>query len=198
MAAPKNWTVTYNGNGLAVSAGYPSVALVSPGLGASAMKLQGVPVSSTAPTSGQALVFTGSQYVPSAVGALAPGTFAAGAWGFAAGTTLSINGQLGSVWHDAGTVSGAVALNAANGNVQQLTLGGNVTSLSWSNLQAAFPYQLVFKQDATGGRTVSFTGTLYEFGAGGAVQPSSGANQVSLYSMLWDGQRMWIVRSVAQ
>ena len=59
-----------------------------------------------------------------------------------------------------GNLTGAVSINANNGSRFYVTLTGNVT-ISVTNLKDGQVLDLIFKQDATGGRTVSWTGFLF-------------------------------------
>lgn len=61
---------------------------------------------------------------------------------------------------NAASVSGTVTLNFNNGNVEQITLTGNVTSLTLSNLKDGSEYIVSVVQDATGGRTISWPSTV--------------------------------------
>jgi hypothetical protein len=66
-------------------------------------------------------------------------------------------------------------------NVWDLTLTGN-TTLDYSNATAG-SYVIQVKQDATGGRTLSFT--TNKFIAGVLPTIATGANQISLIQLLF-------------
>lgn len=65
------------------------------------------------------------------------------------------------------SVSGTATVNLNNGNAQQLTLTGNVTGFTFSNVPAAGAVRLTLYlvQDATGGRTVTWPGSVTWLGA---------------------------------
>src|SRR5882724_687584 len=76
-----------------------------------------------------------------------------------------------------GNLTGAVTINANNGSRFYGTLTGNVT-ISVTNLKDGQVLDLIFKQDATGGRTVSWTG--FSFPDNLAPTISTAANTVAV------------------
>lgn len=81
-------------------------------------------------------------------------------------------------------ISGAYAVNCANGNIFSLTAGGNVT-LSFSNVPTGddhFAVTLYLGQDATGGRTWTFPAEV-NWGANGAPVFSTVANRVDVVTL---------------
>lgn len=91
-----------------------------------------------------------------------------------------------------GNVSGGVTIDFANGNMVSVTVTGNITSMTFSNLQAGGSYKLRFTQDATGGRTwtPSSSNFLYPGGVGGTIL-SSGANAVDVFHCdSFDGSKL--------
>jgi hypothetical protein len=94
--------------------------------------------------------------------------------------------------HAQGNVSGSVTINFNNGNMVSVTVTGNITSMTFSNLQAGGSYKLRFTQDATGGRTwtPSSSNFLYPGGAGGNIL-SPGANAVDVFDCnSFDGTKL--------
>lgn len=61
-------------------------------------------------------------------------------------------------------VSGSVTIDAANGPNQSLTMTGNVTSVSFSNLDDGESLRITWIQDGTGSRTFAITGVLWPGG----------------------------------
>lgn len=68
------------------------------------------------------------------------------------------------------TDGASIAVNAANGNVQTVTLGGNRTIAAPSNPLPEQPLIFELKQDTSGSRTVTWTSGAggYTFGTGSA------------------------------
>lgn len=94
--------------------------------------------------------------------------------------------------HSQGNVSGAVTIDFANGNMVSVTVTGNITSMTFSNLQAGGSYKLRFTQDGTGGRTwtPSSSNFLYPGGVGGSIL-SPGANAVDVFHCdSFDGSKL--------
>lgn len=77
--------------------------------------------------------------------------------------------------------------DVANGNVQTVTLTGNVTFSAFSNPEAGQSMTLIVKQDATGSRTLTSTMKF----AGGNKTLSTAANAVDVISVLYDGTDYW-------
>jgi hypothetical protein len=101
------------------------------------------------------------------------------AGGTAAGTGNTLSG------------SGSQTFDLSLGNVQELTLTGNVTSLAVSNLQNNTFYTFILKQDAGGGRTLSGVSSTFKF-AGGTVPPLTGtANAVDVWDCVARGSVLY-------
>jgi hypothetical protein len=81
------------------------------------------------------------------------GNFGSGDFVFPA--NLDINGQVASPTHAKGNITGATTVNFNDGNIQTMTLTGNVT-FTFSNPKSGASYQLIISQDATGGRTITW------------------------------------------
>lgn len=87
---------------------------------------------------------------------------------------LDIQGAYYSRMVVRGNVSGAVTIDWNEGNVQHITLAGNVT-LTFTNGQSGGRYVLVVKQDAIGGRTVTWpTNSRFPGGATFNITPTAG------------------------
>lgn len=73
--------------------------------------------------------------------------------------------------------------DVANGNVQTVTLTGNVTFSAFSNAESGQSLTLIVKQDATGSRTLTSTMKF----AGGNKTLSTAANAIDVISVFYDG-----------
>jgi hypothetical protein len=89
------------------------------------------------------------------------------------------------VTYAAGNITGATTINFNNGITQNATLTGNVT-ITFSNPLNGGTHILVFTQDATGGRTVTWPGSVVWPG-GSAPTPNTAASAVTKYEFLYDG-----------
>lgn len=81
------------------------------------------------------------------------------------------------------TYAATITPDVANGNVQTVTLTGNVTFSAFANPEAGQSLTLIVKQDATGSRTLTST-MLF---AGGNKTLSTAANAVDIISVFYDG-----------
>jgi len=77
---------------------------------------------------------------------------------------LEVVGDFGSAIVAKGNSTGAVTIDWSAGGTQHITLTGNVT-LTFSNGVSGHKYTLIVKQDGTGGRTVTWPGTVRWSGA---------------------------------
>ena len=77
-----------------------------------------------------------------------------------------------------------IAWDMSNGNMADVTLGGNRTLDNPTNLVNGSAV-LIVKQDATGGRTLAF-GTAYKFPGGVAPTLSTAANAVDIITFIVD------------
>jgi hypothetical protein len=73
--------------------------------------------------------------------------------------------------------------DVANGNVQTVTLTGNVTFSAFANPETGQSITLIVKQDATGSRTLTSTMKF----AGGEKTLTTDANSVDIISVFYDG-----------
>ncbi|MFA4888800.1 MAG: hypothetical protein WC628_04415, partial [Candidatus Omnitrophota bacterium] len=82
-----------------------------------------------------------------------------------------------------------LAVNWANGNVQAVTLTGNVTTITFSGGQAGGRYMLIMSQDGTGSRTVSGwpTSPTLRWPCGIAPTMTAAASKTDVYSFVFDG-----------
>lgn len=87
------------------------------------------------------------------------------------------------------TVSYAATItpDVGNGNVQEITLTGNVTFSAFDNAVAGQSLTLIVKQDSTGSRTLTSTMKF----AGGEKTLSTAANAVDIISVYYDGTNYW-------
>jgi hypothetical protein len=90
-----------------------------------------------------------------------------------------------------GTLSGNISSNCSLGNVFTVTLSGASTLINPTNLKAGATYSWIVKQDAVGGRTISF-GNNFKFPSAIAPVATSGANSMDLYSGLSDGSIIYM------
>ncbi|MCI5049403.1 MAG: DUF2793 domain-containing protein [Rickettsiales bacterium] len=92
---------------------------------------------------------------------------------------------------DLGTLTdgATIAWDASTHQVAQVTLAGNRTLSNPNNAIAGGTYLVIVRQDATGGRTLTF-GTNYRFAGGTAPTLSSGSNAVDVLSFVYDGTYM--------
>jgi len=99
------------------------------------------------------------------------------------------------------TASGAVTLDYSASNHHNLTLTGNVTSLTISNPPASGRLGIMrirIKQDATGGRTFAFPSSFKWAGGGSAPTVTSTASATdSLTIETTDGGTTWLA-SISQ
>ena len=85
--------------------------------------------------------------------------------------------------YDAGSISGAVALDYTNGHYQYATVTGNITSLTISNFPASGKngfMSLELTQDGTGGRTIALS-SAYKTPESGGIALSTGAGDVDIF-----------------
>jgi hypothetical protein len=80
--------------------------------------------------------------------------------------------------------SGSIDWNA--GNVQSLTLSSPNTNITFTNGQPGGEYTLILKQDAAGGRTVTWPSSILWAG-GTAPTLSSGANATDVMNFVYNG-----------
>lgn len=83
--------------------------------------------------------------------------------------------------------SATITPNVANGNVQTVTLTGNVTFSAFTTPLAGQSLTLIVKQDATGSRTLTSTMKF----AGGDATLTTAANSVDIISVFYDGTDYW-------
>ena len=85
------------------------------------------------------------------------------------------------------TYGATITPDVANGNVQIVTLTGNVTFSAFANPVSGQSLTLIVKQDATGNRTLTSTMKF----AGGTKTLSPAANSVDIISVFYDGTNYW-------
>lgn len=105
---------------------------------------------------------------------------------------VSVNNGGGETYFDAGNSGAALALNAANGNVQKLTLTANCTiSLTSVTSGVMCALTLLVFQDGVGSRTITWPGSVKWGNAGVPVLTTTAAKMdiVSLFTV--DGGTNW-------
>lgn len=85
--------------------------------------------------------------------------------------------------------SATPAFNFAAADTCTITLTGNVTSSTTSNLSAGHVYRILIKQDGTGSRTFVWPSTVK--GQSQLTAVNSGASTTSLYQFYSDGTNLW-------
>jgi hypothetical protein len=92
----------------------------------------------------------------------------------------------------------AYTIDLAGGSVQALTLTGNVT-FTFPTVTAGRSFLLVLRQDATGGRTVTWPTSTNPVRWPGGTAPTitSTASRTDLFGFTADGTR-WYGRTIAQ
>ena len=87
----------------------------------------------------------------------------------------------------------ATTINFSAGQKQALVLTGNCT------ISTVFPgvgnYQLLLVQDATGGRTVTWAGSVQYVGSATAPAINTVANSYTMVSIYWNGSSAWLAAS---
>jgi hypothetical protein len=155
--------------------------------------IQGVPVSATAPTSGQVLTYNGSEYVPEAGGGGGAVSSVFGRSGAVVATSGDYNvSQISGLGLVALTDAATIAVNAAAGSFFRVTLGGNRTLGTPSNPVDGQQITFEFIQDSTGSRTLAYS-AAYAFPAS-IPQPSlsSSPGQRDFASFIYDaGETLW-------
>jgi len=87
------------------------------------------------------------------------------------------------------TDAATIATDCSQSNVFTITLSGNRTLASPSNMNAGATYIWIISQDATGGRTLSY-GSAFTWPGGTAPDLSVGANDVDIISAVYDGTKL--------
>ena len=88
------------------------------------------------------------------------------------------------VTYTGGTTTGTITPDVANGNVQVITLSGNITFNAFGNAEAGQSMTLIVKQPASGG-PYTLTSTM-KF-AGGTKTLSTAADAIDIISVFYDG-----------
>ena len=83
-----------------------------------------------------------------------------------------------------GTTTGTITPDVVNGNVQSITLSGNITFSAFSNPETGQTMTLIIKQPGSGG-PYTLTSTM-KF-AGGTNTLSTAANAIDIMSVVYDG-----------
>jgi hypothetical protein len=89
---------------------------------------------------------------------------------------------------DAGTTNGNVALNAALGTIQKITLNGDLTGLNLSNLSTGGSFTLLIAQDSFGSRLLNTTSGWGTWIFANNLRTLSAApNAIDLLTLTYDG-----------
>jgi hypothetical protein len=88
----------------------------------------------------------------------------------------------------ASTGAGAYAWAAGSAQVLELTLTGNVSPITATGTVAGTSYVLYIKQDATGGRTATWSG--FKWASGAAPTLSTAGSAVDIFTFYYDGTAM--------
>lgn len=88
------------------------------------------------------------------------------------------------VIYTSGTTTGTITPDVANGNVQSITLTGSITLNAFANAEAGQSLTLIVRQPGSGG-PYTLTSTM-KF-AGGTKTLSTGANEIDIISIFYDG-----------
>ena len=83
-----------------------------------------------------------------------------------------------------GSTTGTITPDVANGNVQSITLTGSITLNAFANAEAGQSMTLIVKQPSSGG---PYTLTSTMVFAGGTKTLSTGANEIDIISIFYDG-----------
>ena len=96
--------------------------------------------------------------------------------------------QYSETYYDAGNVSGAVTLNAANGTMQRIKLIGDITNISVANLATGGSITILATQDNTGNKdlTNATSWSNYQW-AGGFTQLDPTADSDTVITIFYDG-----------
>lgn len=105
-------------------------------------------------------------------------------WATPAGSISTTGGGKESVSTQS-SATGAVTLDLNNGNVHNLTLTGNITSLTVTNTTAGVSctFTLILRQDGTGGRTVAWMSGV-KWAVGAAPTLSTGPSKVDVLTFM--------------
>ena len=95
---------------------------------------------------------------------------------------------------DLGTVSGDVAVDLADANIFEFTLGGNVSNIVFSNVYTGQVVTLFIKQDSVAPYELNLNNlqatSNWKF-VGGLNQVSSIQDSVTIYTLIYDGVNWW-------
>ena len=96
--------------------------------------------------------------------------------------------QFQETYVNLGTLNGNIAVNAASGSIQKVTLNGNITGLNFSNLSIGGSLTLILQQDSFGYRELITTSGwgLWKF-SGDYKTLSVAPNAYDALSVIWDG-----------
>ena len=99
------------------------------------------------------------------------------------GQTVVKNLEYNEYVHALGTTSGTITPDAANGNVQTITLNGNLTLNAFSSPVSGQTITFIITQDGTGSRTLTSTMKF----AGGSKTLTTAANSIDILTVSYIG-----------
>lgn len=100
--------------------------------------------------------------------------------------TLTTNGQFDLGFINGGSCGSALTFNWNSGEIQRTTLTAATCTLTFTNPIAGRTYLLQIAQDGTGGRLITWPGTVL-WPAGVVPTLTAGANKIDLCQFVWNG-----------
>ena len=96
--------------------------------------------------------------------------------------------------NDAGTLSGSAQISTSAGNMQKITLGGNVSLSILSNLETNYGFEMtLIVQQSTGGHTLTFVGNFTTPNQQNPLTISTVAGRKDIIKVItYDGGSNWI------
>lgn len=106
--------------------------------------------------------------------------------GAGSAATLTTSGQFDLGFINGGSCGSALTFNWNSGEIQRTTLTAATCTLTFNNPIAGRTYLLQIAQDGTGGRLITWPGTVL-WPAGAAPTLTTGANKIDLCSFVFNG-----------
>ena len=92
--------------------------------------------------------------------------------------------NFGEIVYTSGTATGTITPDPNNGSVQKITLTGSITLNSLSNVASGDSMTLIVKQPSSGGPYTLSSSMKF---AGGTKTLSTGANEIDIITIFYDG-----------